>query len=232
MTDIHLLENEYESAIAELRAEYKRMDFSIEAETRFFAALERVKDLYNKIHEKELEALKAEKEPDPVEPPIDPEDTPILPMQPICSHCGGTGYVEAWQSESTRCHWCDGTGFTPHDVPDFDTPIQHGGGGGGDPLGWMTHFSLRSGNVRRDYRNGHRFMRRMKRAGVDNNSVLSFVHDYIVPNAAFEAGLRGFVYSHYRDHVRYFNEYHWQNKNALDAFENRITRAEIDKIPF
>lgn len=202
--------------------------------------------------------LESARKPDPMdEPPADPEDTPILPMQPItlkddvytveldrCPECGSTmidfagvqsdpidGLISNFVCKECGNGWGvdDDEESRPEDgflfnkdtrTAYFEDDYSGAFGGGGDPFGWMRHFRPRSENVRRDYRNGHRFMRRMRRAGVDKESTLSFVHDYVAPNAAFEAGLRGFVYSHYRDHVRYFNEYHWKNEIARVAFEN------------
>lgn len=246
MTEIHLLGNEYESAVAELRAEYKRMDFSIEAETRFFAALERVKDLYN-----QLEALKAEQKPDPVEPPIDPEDTPILPMRPVedhythCPSCNskslefsgvqsdpidglisnyvckacGVGFGEPDDDEESRLE--DGFLFnkdvrTEYFEDDYDGAF----GGGGDPFGWMRHFRPDPAKVRADYKAGCLFVRKMTGSGWTKDDVIRFIHKFLFPSAAFIAGTESFFFKNYRHNVRYCNWYHWQSDDLREKWEN------------
>lgn len=105
-------------------------------------------------------------------------------------------------------------------------------GGGGDPLGWMTHFRPDPAKVRADYQAGYLLMRRMVGDGWTKQDVIRFVHKFFSPSAAFIAGCESYVYRNYRDYVRYFNEYHWQNDVARVEFENRPMRPIIDRIPF
>lgn len=168
--------------------------------------------------------IESARQPDPLpEPPIDPEDTPILPMTPISDD--ETLPPDEWFFDRARERERDGK-----DDP-YNASWEYGRGGG-DPLGWMTHFRPDPAKVRADYQAGYLLMRRMVGDGWTKQDVIRFVHKFFSPSAAFIAGCESYVYRNYRDYVRYFNEYHWQNDVARVGFENRPARPIIDRIPF
>lgn len=190
--------------------------------------------------------LETASKPDPMdEPPIDPEDTPILPMRPVShyTHCPVCGTGE-FQHSCLNCGYAEGETVVDflrrEDVDEeeesrledgflfnqdvrtayFEDDYDGAFGGGGDPGGWMRHFRPDPAKVRADYKAGCLFVRKMTGSGWTKDDVIRFIHKFLFPSAAFIAGTESFFFKNYRHNVRYCNWYHWQSDDLREKWEN------------